>query len=390
MQKMIDAFAPAQYQDLYRGAVDAVDGIVKSFPEGAWKQRIKGDEELNGKIKRAISESGLMGLGVAEEFGGMGGGLFGQVMITDLFWRKGIGSFSDLLSAFCRTPLLKFGTEEQIENYAKPTITGEKAFCILATEPNAGTNTFRVSTKATKKNGKWILNGQKTFITEAAKADYGFLIARTDMDKPGALSIFVVDMKKTGVSMQKLNINLGGGESQYTVFFDDVELPEDALIGEEGKGGRYMFEGLNAERLIVSAMCLGVSNLAMEVTTDYVGQRNLFGDKPTGAYQGVQHPLAQCKAELDAARLMMYYSTKLFDQNEEVGLQANSTKLLASNAANKLCDAALQFHGGSGMDEDTGILYMWRWTRTLRIAPINNEMILNYIAEHALGLPKSY
>ena len=387
---MIEVFAPKQFQDLYLGAVDAVAGITKSFPEDAWRRRIKGDEEISRKIKQITSESGLMGLGVAEEFGGMGGGLFGQVMLTDLLWRKGIGSFNDLLTSFCRTPILKFGTEEQIKQYAQPTITGEKTFCILATEPNAGTNTFRITTKATKRDGRWILNGQKTFVTEAADSDYGFLISKTDIEQPGALSVFVVDMKKPGVTTQKLNINIGGGESQYTVFFDDVELPEDALIGEEGKGGRYMFEGLNAERLIVSAMCLGLSTLALDVTTDYVSQRNLFGDKPTGAYQGVQHPLAQCKAELDAARLMMYYAAKLFDQNEAVGLEANSTKLLASISANKLCDAAVQFHGGSGMDEDTGILYLWRWTRTLRIAPINNEMVLNYIAEHALGLPKSY
>jgi acyl-CoA dehydrogenase len=167
-------------------------------------------------------------------------------------------------------------------------------------------------------------------------------------------------------------------------------LDEDALIGKEGFGAQYMFAGLNAERLMGGVVCAGISDRALSCTKDYVNQRILFGDKPIGSYQAVQQPLAQNKANTDAARLMAYYGAKLFDQGKDASRYANSSKLLASEAACKMCDDAIQFHGGSGMDEDTGIIALWRIARTTRIAPLNNEMIRNFIAEHVIGLPKSY
>jgi acyl-CoA dehydrogenase len=271
-----------------------------------------------------------------------------------------------------------------------PSITGEKSFCILATEPDAGTNTFNISTRATRRGDKWILNGQKTYITKAAESDYGFLIARTDLEAQGALSVFVLDMKSPGIEMQQMNINIFGEDRQYTVFFDDVEMPADALVGEEGAGGKYMFAGLNAERLIISAMAVGTADLALRETARYVNERTLFGGQPTGTYQAVQHPLAQGKADTEAARLLLYHGVKLFDEGRDAGMYSNMAKLQSANAATSVCDAAIQFHGGSGMDEDTGILALWRTARVLKIAPINNEMILNYIAQHGIGLPRSY
>lgn len=376
--------------DLYLGVIDAAEGIIKQFPEDAWRQKLLGDRALNDEVNDAIISSGLMGLGVDEKYGGMGGGLMGQVLVTDVFSQAGLTSFASVLTSFCRAPMLKYGTDDQKKKYALPTVTGEKAFCILATEPDAGTNTFNIKTKAVRRGDKWILNGQKTFITEAHNSDYGFLIAKTDIDAPGALSVFVVDMNSPGVTLHPMNINIAAGEKQFNVFFDDVEMPADALVGEEGKGGRYMFEGLNAERLMISAWAIGYSDLALNATKAYVNDRKLFGDKAIGAYQSVQHPLAKAKAETDAARLMIYHGVQLFDAGMEAGPAANMAKYLTSTAVNNMCDAAIQCHGGSGMDEDTGMLALWRISRVVKIAPINNEMILNYIAEHVIGLPKSY
>lgn len=392
MRELVNSlFSDSEHHELYMGVIETVEGIIREFPEDAWKRKLIGDPELEQQIQETVYGAGLMGLGIEEKFGGMGGGLLGPVLVTDMLAQYGLTSFAQVLTSFCRAPLLNHGTPAQIEHYVVPSITGEKSFCILATEPNAGTNTFNITTRAVKRGDKWVLNGQKIFITKAAESDYGFLIAKTDLETEGALSVFVLDMKSPGIDAQQMNINIfGSDDKQYTVFFDDVEMPIDALVGEEGAGGKYMFAGLNAERLIISAMGVGIADLALRETARYVNERTLFGGQPTGAYQAVQHPLAQGKADTEAARLLLYHGVKLFDEGRDAAMYSNMAKLQSANAATSLCDAAIQFHGGSGMDEDTGILALWRTARVFKIAPINNEMILNYIAQHGIGLPRSY
>lgn len=391
ISNVIDSlFSKDKHYELYHGVIEAIEGIVRLFPEDAWKRKMLGDPALDRQVQEALFGAGLMGLGIEEKYGGMGGGLLGQVLLTDLLARNGLISIVSALTGFCRPPILHHGTPEQIEKYAVPSISGEKSFCILATEPNAGTNTFNITTKAVKRGKKWILNGQKAYITQAAQSDYGFLIARTGLAETTALSVFVVDMKSPGIEMHQMNIRLSGEERQYTVFFDNVEMPEVALLGEEGHGAKYMFAGLNAERLICAALATGISDLALRETVRHVNQRVLFGGAPIGSYQAVQHPLAQHKAETEAARLVMYHGVYRYDNGLDAGLYANMANLLSSNAACSMADAAIQFHGGSGMDEDTGILPIWRIARFTRLAPINNEMILNYISQYGIGLPRSY
>lgn len=391
MRDLLDSlFSDDEHRALYHGVVEAVEGLVRGFPADAWKRRMTGDRVLIGEVEQAVREAGLTGLGVDENYGGMGGGLFGQVLATDLLSQQGLSSFAAILTSFSREPLLNYGSAEQIEKYAVPTLSGEKSFCILATEPNAGTNTFNNSTRALKQGDQWILNGQKTFITQAAESDFGFLIAKTEREEKGALSVFVLDMKSPGIECHPLNINAFGGETQYTVFFDNVAMPADALVGEEGVGGRYMFAGLNAERLVISALMVGIADLALRQSVDYVNERTLFNGAPIGSYQAVQHPLAQFKADTEAARLLCYHGAKLFDEGKDAGMYANMAKLQSSRAATDMCDAAIQFHGGSGLDEDTGMLALWRAARLSKIAPVNNEMVLNYLAQHGLGLPRSY
>ncbi|MEM8564038.1 MAG: acyl-CoA dehydrogenase family protein [Pseudomonadota bacterium] len=391
MRELIESlFSGSEHYELYMGVIETLEGIIREFPEDTWKRKMRGDPELEAKLQDTVYSAGLMGLGIEEKYQGMGGGLLGPILVTDMLAQHGLVSFAAVLTSFCRAPILNHGTPAQIERYAVPSITGEKAMCILATEPDAGTNTFNIKTRAVRRGDKWILNGQKAYITKGAESDYGFLIARTDLDAPGALSVFILDMKSPGIDMQQMNIAISGEDRQYMVYFDDVEMPADALLGEEGAGGKYMFAGLNAERLIIAAMGTGTADLALRETVKYVSERTLFSGQPTGSYQSIQHPLAQGKADTEAARLLMYHGAKLFDEGKDAGMYANMAKLQAANAATSVCDAAIQFHGGSGMDEDTGIPALWRTARVLKIAPINNEMILNYIAQHGLGLPRSY
>ena len=247
MREIIDSlFSSSPHHELYLGVIEAAQGVVREFSGDAWKRKMLGDQALYDDVVRAVRGAGLMGLGVDEKYGGMGGGLLGQVLVTDILAQHGLASLATIVTGFSREPLLNHGTDAQIENYAVPSISGEKSFCILATEPDAGSNTFNISTRAVQQGDRWILNGQKAYISQADAADYGFLIARTDLEAKGALSVFVLDMKSPGIEMQQMNINIHGGERQYLVFFDNVELPADALVGEEGMGGKYMFAGLNA------------------------------------------------------------------------------------------------------------------------------------------------
>ena len=397
MRDFIDqlfADSDGDQRELLLGVVDAVEGLTKHFDRDFVKLCEQGKRDYN-ELTQAMADLGLLGLGVPEQYEGAGGGITASVLMSDLLGQKGVASLSQILSGFSRHPILKHGTDKQIQSYVIPTISGKKSFCIMVTEPNAGTNTFAISTKAKRAGDTWLLNGQKTFITQADRADYGLIVTRTEAaqdadNRRDGISLFVVDMKSKGIESQKLNIDLGRSEdTQWNVFFDDVEIPANALIGPEGKGMSCMFDALNPERFLISALALGFSDFVLEKTVDYVKLRSPFG-KPTGSYQSVQHPLAKSRIQLDAARLVLYQGTKIYDAGGDAGEFANAAKYLSSTFGTDTCDAAIQFHGGSGMDDDTDVLNIWKLLRTLRIAPVNNEMVLNYVAEHSLGLPKSY
>jgi acyl-CoA dehydrogenase len=203
------------------------------------------------------------------------------------------------------------------------------------------------------------------------------------------MSLFVLDMKTPGITLKQLNIQVETAERQYMVFFDNVKLPADALIGEAGKGAKLMFEGLNSERLLAAGAAIGLGDYALAKAVAYSKERKPFG-KPIGSYQALQHRMAQAKAQIEAARLMTYNAAERFDAGEDAGAHANMAKLLGSQAAVAAVEAALQTHGGYGFDRDYDVVTLWPMIRLLEIAPINNEMLLNYIGEHVLGLPKSY
>jgi acyl-CoA dehydrogenase len=376
-----------------RTVQDATRGISAKYPRAYILDCIK-DDRFPEDMWRAMGEYGLLGLSVPEEHGGSGGGVVEIVALGEALALGGVPTLFLVVTGLSRVPILRHGTPEQIAKFVTPTCDGSVKLCFAITEPNAGTNSFNMNTFAARDGDEWVLNGQKVFISGARDANFMLVIARTQKvsevkHRTEGISLFVIDMKSPGIQLQLLNIQVETAERQYLVFFDNVRLPADALIGEAGHGAKLMFEGLNSERLLAASAALGLADYVLKKAVAYSLDRKPFG-KAIGGYQALQHRMALAKAELEAARLMTYSAAERFDAGEDAGAHANMAKLLASRAAVAAMDAAIQTHGGYAFDRDYDIITLWPMIRLMEIAPINNEMLLNYIGEHVLGLPKSY
>lgn len=376
-----------------RQVQEATRGVSEQYPRAYIRECIDQDR-FPQEMWKALGEYGLLGLSVPEQFGGSGGGVVEIVALAEALALGGVPTLFLVVTGLGRVPIVRHGTPEQIKKFVTPTCDGSVKLCFAITEPNAGTNSFNMSSLATRDGDGWVLNGQKVFISGARDADIMLVIARTQKasevkHRTEGMSLFVVDMKTPGITLQTLNIQVETAERQYMVFFDNVRLPADALIGEAGKGAKLMFEGLNSERLLAAAAALGIGDYALSKAVAYSLDRKPFG-KPIGGYQALQHRMALAKAELEAARLMTYSAAERFDAGEDAGAHANMAKLLASRAAVSAVEAAIQTHGGYAFDRDYDVVTLWPMVRLMEIAPINNEMLLNYIGEHVLGLPKSY
>ena len=381
-------------QSRVRDIQEAARGVTKQYPRSYILQCIK-EDRFPDELWQALGKFGLLGLSIPEEHGGSGGGVLEITALNEALALAGVPTLFLVVTGLGRVPIVRNGTKEQIARYVTPTCTGEKKLCFAITEPNAGTNSFAMTTLATRNaDGGWTLNGQKVFISGARDADTMLVVARTSKagevkHRTDGMSLFVLDMKTPGIKLQQLNIQVETAERQYMVFFDNVQLPADAVIGEPGKGAKLMFEGLNSERLLAAGAALGLGDFALSKAVAYANERKPFG-RPIGSYQALQHRLALAKAEIEAARLMTYDAADRFDNGEDAGAHANMAKLLASRAAVAAIEATLQTHGGYGFDRDYDVVTLWPMIRLLEIAPINNEMLMNYIGEHVLGLPKSY
>lgn len=341
-----------------------------------------------------MAEVGILGIQVPPEYGGVGLGATEVVIVGEEFHRAGVSLSSWQHLNTCRAAIVNHGSDEQKNLVLPPSTRGKLWMSLCVTEADAGTNTFKIRTLARPTDGGYVLNGQKLFIGGANIANYLVVAARTaeyspDADKRTAVSVFLVDTSLPGITMTRMelaNIDVVG---RFAVDFENVELPPSALIGEEGTGLRALFSNLNIERVHNAAQSLGLGYHVLEKVVDYVRERVVFDD-PLGAYQAVQHPLARARAQLDAARLMTYHAAALYDAGESAATEAVMAKFLASEAAHFAADSAVQFHGGAGFDRGTDIFDLFTQIRLNRIVPLNNEMALNYIAERALGLPKSY
>ncbi|RMF18236.1 MAG: acyl-CoA dehydrogenase [Candidatus Dadabacteria bacterium] len=385
--------------------------LIEAVDKFGQKWQDKGEEIRERTLKEGVfprdfwqefADQGFIGALIPEEYGGSGMGLFAQALILETLGRYGLTSAMMMLTAMDALCVLRGGPDELKQRYLPRIASGEEIWAFAITEPDAGSNAFRMKTIARREGDKFILNGQKTFITGVDVADRVLVIARSmtyeelkakGLPKVGGFNVLIVDPKSPGFEMQELNTEGIEGLRQWTLFFDNVEVPAEDLVGAEHAGILPMFNVLNAERTLAAAIGLGGIDLMLKKAVDYANERVVFGDKPIGAYQAIQHPLAEIKAESEAARMLVYRAAAMFDEGKnpnDIAPYANMAKMLVGEISIKACDRAIQTHGGNGFDRDYGLIQAWVNTRLVRTAPISKEMILNYIAEHVLGMPRSY
>lgn len=397
---MTSAVSPAvaatvhpDHRELVASVFDAAEGVVRACPRSLYLQRAR-ERAHAPELWDAIVAADLLAIGIPEELGGAGGGLTGSVAVMEALARAGVPPLQYSLTTFSREAILRHGTEDQIKDHVLGTISGRRRFCLGVTEPEAGTNSFASRTTARRTSaGGYRINGQKVYISGADESDHILLLTRTaGPDEPvgrrAGFGLFAVDLSLPGIELRRLDIEWHAPEYQFEVFLDDVEVPPEALIGVEGHGFDHLLACLNQERVVIAAWALGLGEYALAKAVEYARTRAPFGT-PIGAHQAVQHPLALARAEMEAARQVMYSAAAAYDSGRDAGAEANMAKLLASRAALAAVEAAIQTHGGSAFVYETDVITLWPMIRLLQIAPLNNESILNYIGERVLGLPRS-
>jgi len=370
---------------------ETVSRICGDFGHDYFMERARA-QEFPRELWHALGEKGYLGVCLPEEYGGGGLGMWALAALAEETAAVGCPLIPIVFSqAICGNLLAKYGTDEQKERWLRGVGGGELLLSFAITEPDAGSNSHRISTIARRDNGKYVLRGTKTFISGVEAADGIVVVARTGQTDSGRglLSLFLVDPDSPGLERQNVPTAVEIPEQQWMLFFDDVEIDPDQLIGTENEGLKAVFDGLNPERIIGAAFCNGVGRYALDKAARYANERAVW-DVPIGAHQGVSHPLAEAKIELEGARLMTEKAARLYDAGLSAGETANMAKFLAGEAGVHCLDRAIQVHGGNGLALDYGLTEMWWFVRLLKIAPVSREMVLNFVAEHSLGLPKSY
>jgi alkylation response protein AidB-like acyl-CoA dehydrogenase len=373
---------------------ETVSGVTARFDRAYFLRQARADGTID-ELWRDMADKDLLAVGVPEELGGVGGGAAGMATVMEEMSAAGVPPILYVLTAFSRESLIRHGSPAQIADHVVPTLTGERRICFAVTEPEAGTNSFAMRTRARRTgDGGYVIDGQKAFISGADEADHMLLIARTappgePVGRDRGFSLFIVDRSTPGIELAKMDIAWYAPERQFEIFLSDVKVPRRALIGEEGRGFRYLFDSLNGERILIAAWAAGLGRYVLSKAVAYAKQRAPFGT-PIGSYQAVQHPLARAHAHLEAARLLIYAAAEEYDSGMHAGPKANMAKLLASEAAGEALDAAVQVHGGHAFVAETDVATLWPMVRSMRTGPINNESVLNYIGQHVLGLPRSF
>ncbi len=342
----------------------------------------------------AIANAGYLGVNIPEAYGGGGGGIGDTAAVCEELAAMGCPLLMMVVSpAICGTVISRFGTEAQKQRWLPGLADGTATMAFAITEPDAGTNSHNITTTATRDGDGWVLKGQKIFISGVDEAANVLVVARTSDAKTGRLKpcLFVVPTDAKGLSYTKIEMEIVSPEWQFQVFIDDVRLPADALVGDEDAGLIQLFAGLNPERIMAASFSTGLARYALDKASSYVKERNVFG-APIGSHQGLAHPLAQSKIEIELARLMTQKASALYDLGDDAGAgeAANMAKYAAAEAACDAVDRAVQAHGGNGITTEYGLGGLIVAARAGRIAPVSREMILNYVAMHSLGLPKSY
>jgi alkylation response protein AidB-like acyl-CoA dehydrogenase len=339
-----------------------------------------------------LGKAGFIGVNAPQAYGGGGGGLVELSIVCEELAAQGTPILFLLVnSAIAAEVIAEFGNDALRERWLPGLADGSLKVAFAITEPDAGSNTHRLATRAEKLGDEWVLNGTKYYITGLDEAAAVLVVARSGRDGSGRerLSLFVVPTDTPGLSANPIEVDVTLPEKQFLVHFDDLRLPADALVGEEGAGFRQVFHGLNPERITGAAMCVGLARFGLAQAVRYANDRQVW-DVPIGGHQGVSHPLARTKIATELAALMASKAAWQHDNGVPAGEASNMAKYAAAEAALEALDAAIQTHGGNGLAREYGLLPYWGLARLLRIAPVNREMILNFVAQNSLGLPRSY
>jgi alkylation response protein AidB-like acyl-CoA dehydrogenase len=370
----------------------AVASITASFGGEYYTAKAEAREPTS-ELWRVLGEHGFIGINIPEEHGGGGVGLAELAIVCEEVAAQGCPLLLLLVSSAISGEVISaFGSPEQRKQWLPRLASGESKIVFAITEPDAGSNTHRLTTTATRDGADFVLRGQKYYISGVDEADAILVVARTGADPAtgdARLSLFIVDSEAPGLVKQALPVSVALPEKQFTLHFDDVRVPADRLVGTEGEGFGQVFHGLNPERVTGAALCVGVGRYALAKAVEYANTRTVW-EQPIGTHQGVSHALAKAKIEVELAALATARAAWLHDHGLPAGEASNMAKYAAAEAALAAIDAAIQTHGGNGVATEYGLIPLWGLARLLRIAPVNREMILNYVAQHSLGLPRSY
>jgi acyl-CoA dehydrogenase len=372
-----------------------VRDLCKGFPDAYWRE-LDARRAYPEAFVTALTAAGYLAALIPEEFGGSGLGVTEASIILEEINRSGANAGACHAQMYTMGTLLRHGSESQKRGFLPKIASGElrlQAFGV--SEPTTGSDTTQLKTQAIRKGDRYVIRGQKIWISRAEHSDLLLLLARTTpieevKKRTDGLSILLVDMREAigkGLTIRPIRTMMNHATTE--LFFDDLEVPADTLVGEEGKGFRYLLDGLNAERILIAAECVGDGRWFIDRASRYAKDRVVFG-RPIGQNQGVQFPIARAHVNIEAADLMRVRAAELFDRGAPCGAEANMAKLLAADASWEAANVAVQTHGGFGFAEDYDIERKFRETRLYQVAPISTNLILTYVSEHVLGLPRSY
>jgi acyl-CoA dehydrogenase len=375
---------------------DTILKVAAGFGDDYWLEKDKNGGFPEG-FYNAFAEAGWLGIAMPEKYGGAGLGITEASLMMQAVAESGAGmsGASALhMNIFGLKPVEIFGNEEQRERFLPPLIQGKEKACFAVTEPDVGLDTTKLKTKATPDGNGYVVNGSKIWISTAQVANKVLLLTRTtdieDVKKPTeGLTLFYTDLDRDRIEVREIDKMGRKAVDSNMLFIDGLKVPVEDRIGEEGMGFRYILEGMNPERILIAAEAIGIGRVALARATQYAKDRVVFG-RPIGKNQGIQHPLAKCWAELEAANLMTMKAASLFDAGHPCGAEANAAKYLAAEAGFEACQTAVMTHGGFGYAKEYQVERYLREVLVTRIAPISPQLVLSYLAERVLGLPKSY
>lgn len=379
-----------------RSVRDSILKLCERFDDQYWRERDR-TGTFPADFHRAVAESGWLGIAMPEAFGGGGLGISEAAVMMQAIAESGAamsGASAVHMNIFGLQPVVVFGTDEQKRRMLPPLIRGDERACFAVTEPDAGLNTTQIRTRADRRDDGYVLSGSKIWISTAQVADKMLLLARTTpfeqvSRKTEGLTLFYTNLDRTHTEIRLIEKMGRHAVDSNMLFFDGLFIPEADRIGAEGEGFRAILHGMNPERILIGAEAVGIGRAALRKAAHYAGERVVFG-RPIGQNQGIAHPLARCWMKLEAANLMVMRAASLYDRKAECGTEANAAKFLGAEAGYEACEAAVMTHGGMGYSSEFHVERYLRESFIPRIAPVSEHMILNFIAEKALGLPRSY